>query len=67
MRRKAKLSCAAEGVSPEPASKGYEENIEGGGEPHPFEVNKLKSIAKPRKCLCLEEEESEDWSENSSP
>ena len=33
MRGKAKPSCAAEGVSPEPASKGYEENIEDGGEP----------------------------------
>ena len=67
MTGKAKPSCAAEGVSPEPASKGYEENEDDGGEPHPFKVNKLKSIGKPRKRLCLEKEESEDWSEDGSP
>ena len=55
-------------MSPEPASKGYEESIEeGGGEPHRFKVStKPKSIMKPRKRLCLEEEESEDWNENGS-
>ena len=65
-RGKAKPSCAAEGLSPEPTSKGYEENIEGGGEPHPFEVNKPKPIVKPRKRLCLEEDGSDDWSEDGS-
>ena len=67
-RGKAKPSHTAEGMLPEPASKGYEESIEeGGGEPHRFEVSsKPKSIIKPSKRLCLEEKESEDWSEDGS-
>ena len=66
-RGKVKPSHTAEGMSPEPASKAYEESIEERGkEPHRFEVSsKPKSIMKPRKLLCLEEE-SEDWSEDSS-
>ena len=67
-KRKVKPSHTAEGMSPEPASKAYEESIEEGGkEPHCFEVSsKPKSIVKPRKRLCLEEKESEDWSKDSS-
>ena len=62
MRGKVKPPHTAEGMSPEPASKAYEESIEEGGkEPHRFKVSsKPKSIMKPRKSL--EEEESEDWS-----